>query len=605
MRTAKFLMLLTIVGGVAGCRAAGSTPAPPEPATLAAAAREVATEAPAAAPSAPTAAPIELPPDTEVSFMPSPTPVGGLTDPGAPELSLPRMEALSATGPGPYMIHREPVVASLKPSPPVEGGPPGTRLVVRHGDGTLAARWYLPEGGTIRHVQDAVSPDGRWLAFFSGDAPDARLAEPITTPLSIHVWDLSAGREAFRAPVLGADLRDALRQQTERLFVPPSGIQDAKPWIDRESPEWDWAAQDVVDALMAGIGQVRWSPDGRRLAFAGAIDGPSSDVYVLEVEGWRITRVSSEPTHVIRLSWSPDGRWVLHEGAAFASRAAGAAVGEATYVSAVEGGNDRQIWAQSGIGPWVSTWPDAWLGEREAILHSEGHGCGICAVVHVDVSTGVTRTLVSGIEGHDIEVDPTSRSVAVSGRYLGELETGSQGTIRSGDGEGDGIYVYPIDGGAPVRAHPYVCGIGRWDVPDLPFFRLFGAPACRGAGAAFGLDGREEEAIEMPELPSRTSVAPSRRWRVTFGRAGWRIFDRQGEQQAEHWMIVAGMPYWNAMESLSWHPDETRIYWVAGDGNLWTTETEIPEVGVMTPVSAWQGNRRGDRPGVDLAWLRR
>jgi hypothetical protein len=124
------------------------------------------------------------------------------------------------------------------------------------------------------------------------------------------------------------------------------------------------------------------------------MDGPTSDVYVLETATWRVTRVSAEPTHVIRLSWSPDGRWILHEGAAASRRAGGSAGGEVTYVSAADGSSESRVWGGSGIGSWLRAWPDAWLGEHEAILHAEGNGCGICAVVHVDAATGITRTLI-------------------------------------------------------------------------------------------------------------------------------------------------------------------------------------------------------------------
>jgi hypothetical protein len=53
---------------------------------------------------------------------------------------------------------------------------------------------------------------------------------------------------------------------------------------------------------------------------------------------------------------------------------------------------------------------------------------------------------------------------------------------------------------------------------------------------------------------------------------------------------------------VSWHPDETRLFWIS-HGKLWTTE--LPDGQGMTPVSEWHGNERATRSAVDVAWLRR
>ena len=57
-----------------------------------------------------------------------------------------------------------------------------------------------------------------------------------------------------------------------------------------------------------------WSPDGRHLAFMGAFEGPSSDLYVYSLEDERITRLTDGPSEGIRPIWSPDGRYILHFG---------------------------------------------------------------------------------------------------------------------------------------------------------------------------------------------------------------------------------------------------------------------------------------------------
>ena len=77
-------------------------------------------------------------------------------------------------------------------------------------------------------------------------------------------------------------------------------------------------AAQVADAMQSAfdttIGTAVWSPDGRTLAFAGGMDGPSSDVYAVRPESGQIDRMSDGPTEIGNLFWSPDGKWILDTG---------------------------------------------------------------------------------------------------------------------------------------------------------------------------------------------------------------------------------------------------------------------------------------------------
>jgi hypothetical protein len=85
----------------------------------------------------------------------------------------------------------------------------------------------------------------------------------------------------------------------------------------------------------------RWSPDGRYLAFVGAIEGPSSDLYVYDTLTDQVRRLTSGPNHAISPNWSPDSRWIVHrEVDAF-----GADVGDvATWASTVDGSQNKRLY---------------------------------------------------------------------------------------------------------------------------------------------------------------------------------------------------------------------------------------------------------------------
>lgn len=75
-------------------------------------------------------------------------------------------------------------------------------------------------------------------------------------------------------------------------------------------------SRDVYNAVSL-YNTFSWSPDGSRLAFAGAMDGPSADLYVYDIAEDQIRRLTSGPTQTLGISWSPDGEWIVHGGASF------------------------------------------------------------------------------------------------------------------------------------------------------------------------------------------------------------------------------------------------------------------------------------------------
>jgi Tol biopolymer transport system component len=53
-----------------------------------------------------------------------------------------------------------------------------------------------------------------------------------------------------------------------------------------------------------------WSPDGRHLAFTGALDGPSADVYLYDTTTDRVRRLTSDKAH--ELIWLPDSSGLVY-----------------------------------------------------------------------------------------------------------------------------------------------------------------------------------------------------------------------------------------------------------------------------------------------------
>lgn len=56
-----------------------------------------------------------------------------------------------------------------------------------------------------------------------------------------------------------------------------------------------------------------WSPDSQSLAFAAQIDGPSSDVYIFNIEDKSIRRLVNDLENDWFIDWSPTGEKILFQ----------------------------------------------------------------------------------------------------------------------------------------------------------------------------------------------------------------------------------------------------------------------------------------------------
>jgi Tol biopolymer transport system component len=211
-----------------------------------------------------------------------------------------------------------------------------------------------------------------------------------------------------------------------------------------------------------------WSPDGKRIAFT-ASPGERADVYTVEVQSARISRLTLAPGDDRDPSWSPDGTQL-----AFASLRGGSSQ---IYVMGADGRNQRRL-TNKGAAALAPRWsPDG-----KTIAYTAGAD-GNRDLYRVPASGGTPRRLTTDAHltrdaaqwspdgsriayqtavgrNYNIGIAQLATSphapmlVAASAAYDGSFTWSPDGThlafISGRDGL-DAVYVADVRGGAAVR----------------------------------------------------------------------------------------------------------------------------------------------------------
>ncbi|MEW5748214.1 MAG: S9 family peptidase [Candidatus Thermoplasmatota archaeon] len=152
----------------------------------------------------------------------------------------------------------------------------------------------------------------------------------------------------------------------------------------------------------------RFSPDGQTVAFISNRDGDIENLFVSDIGGRRVRKLSREELPVRTLDWSPDGSRIAY----------GTGIGDEDYISVadVAKGKARRVLHKRGVeygievgwGGAASPWsPD---GRRLLFTSNENDASDVGAL---DMATGRSRWLVrSKNEKHSPQWSPDGRKLA-------------------------------------------------------------------------------------------------------------------------------------------------------------------------------------------------
>jgi len=395
-----------------------------------------------------------------------------------------------------------------------------------------------------------ISPSGTWLAFYTGSAEICLHSDGAPCDLSLNLINLETGQVEKTISLLSKNYPENFSQAAKKLNNP------------------DITASSLQYAFLSGITRAfSWSPDGPPLAFAGQMDGLSSDLYVYDVTTERIRRLSSGPQELQWINWSPDGKWIVH-GSVYE---VGMGMNFDIYAASLDGNTVKYLSnasLYSGVKEWLNT--------HEYFEYYSQNGPGTFGLRSVDIETGRIRKIWGGAfmdfsvdkDGEKVvlyaispdnwfhnEVDPNF----IAGEYLIDLITSEKKLLFSS-----------IDG------HFYL---------DMQFFglgeRVFSLTDGKSKKLSFLLD--DYSTLLSTELDDvQVSVSPDRQYWIAISEKEARIFSKDDE-------LLKKIPLPTILSTKSrygivWRPNSTGLFLVSSSridaldieqGQVYLVETNL------------------------------
>jgi len=134
--------------------------------------------------------------------------------------------------------------------------------------------------------------------------------------------------------------------------------------------------------LNAVARQPRFSPDGKRIAFVGALPNVGAEIYTMNADGSSMGRITFSMNNSSSPSWSPDGSKI-------AFKSAGVNGEGSVWTMDASGSNQKEIKTCAAPGCYHMQWST--VANEIAVDHTDGSGIFI-----IDATTGAQTGVIPG-----------------------------------------------------------------------------------------------------------------------------------------------------------------------------------------------------------------
>jgi len=157
-----------------------------------------------------------------------------------------------------------------------------------------------------------LTPNGPWLVYIK-NVSAVMVVNADGTGLQqvpIRAWSV-ADSPANGMAAGSAEISTTTPTRSVYLLSMPDLTLKLIPLVTYPDIPDDEDYQKLLDEAFNDGGPA-WSPDGRLLAFAAVIDGPSADLYVYNPSSNTLRRLTDGVNQASQPEWSPDSRWIVH-----------------------------------------------------------------------------------------------------------------------------------------------------------------------------------------------------------------------------------------------------------------------------------------------------
>lgn len=278
-----------------------------------------------------------------------------------------------------------------------------------------------PQPATLPPAQSALNPSAPWILIRTSDGLWAANSDGsgLLKLVTGNQWQSDFSRAIQpngNLVVVITSGADTYHQLALNLLSLPDGrlqkVTDLTTPQTEPGPD-DGPGTDALEAMRAISEQpsYSWSPDGTKLAFIAALDGPGADVYLYDLNTRSITRVSTDPAQNYWPSWSPDGNHLLFLGADAFGTGAGFAM-NGVWSADGNGLSATLLYQPTSSGEEIL----GWSGNESVVLESWSPVNGLSDLRIYNLTTKQTISLPAS---------PVSGAVAEAGSTISTIEPGA------------------------------------------------------------------------------------------------------------------------------------------------------------------------------------
>lgn len=385
---------------------------------------------------------------------------------------------------GPYLLIREDYSANKFILYDVDGA--GKKII------NLPLNGYTK--GLDEKLNNSVSPDGKWLVFYTGSFGDIDHNQEL--PITIKLLNLV----------------------DETVVEITDIVADTK-------------LVDFASSIFISV----WSPDARQLAFSGAIDGTSSDVYLYNINLKTIRRINDDDQDVSRIWWSPNGEYIVLEN--YVSRD----IFTTTSVHFIKP-TDETIKTPKPL--WEKTWGGiiGWLSSETILMTGATHTAGFTNLDLLNVSTGQEKHIWNDLYG-DTAIDYQNQIIAMS-------------TSDYFPPENPGIYFIDFNGNKKLVLDGYYYNLVFRGGNKNRFLALDYSLKKEAHLMAIALDGTTTELKYVENYES--AISPDYSWLLIYNGQEVNLYD-------EHDNFVRNLEI-SGIYEITWRPDSKGFFYSTREG---------------------------------------